>query len=51
VGYNTNGGNPYWRVRNSWGTGWGDNGFINMSMNNSDKGMCGINTQVYYAKF
>jgi len=29
TGYgNYNGANPYWVVRNSWGTGWGQNGFI-----------------------
>jgi len=48
VGYNS--GSAYWRVRNSWGAGWGDHGFINMTQNGGAKGMCGINTQVSYAK-
>jgi len=41
VGYgNDDHGNKYWRVRNSWGTEWGDNGFMNIvtSDNNGPAG-------------
>ena len=37
----------YYRVRNSWGSGWGDNGFINIATS-TGKGVCGINQYVYY---
>merc|ERR1712243_84932 len=37
VGYNTSEG--YWIVRNSWGSSWGDSGYIKMVMG---KNMCGL---------
>lgn len=41
VGYNTEGEDGYFIVRNSWGDDWGANGYINMAVD-TGKGTCGI---------
>lgn len=45
VGYDSN--DQYWIVRNSWGKGWGDHGYIKMGMA-TGKGICGINQYPAY---
>lgn len=36
VGYNKTGDEPYWKVRNSWGTKWGEAGFIRLPFGNEN---------------
>jgi len=39
VGYDTTASKPYWKVRNSWGSSWGEKGFIRLPMGEN---ACGI---------
>merc|ERR550537_1045842 len=45
VGYGTDSGKNYWKVKNSWGANWGEDGYVRVVRN---KNQCGISQQPSY---
>merc|ERR1719498_80001 len=53
VGYGTEKGQDYWIVKNSWGAGWGEHGYLRIlrEMNKQGPGVCGLQSQASYPIF
>jgi len=53
VGYGTDGKQPYWQVKNSWGPAWGNQGFvwIGKTASTNNPGICGIAMMASFPTF
>ena len=50
VGYGTSNKVGYWLIRNSWGTGWGEKGHINIKEDKANTGSCNVERYGYQPK-
>ena len=47
VGWGVSGTTEYWTVRNSWGSSWGEKGYIRLAIT-SGAGICGVQSSPLY---
>jgi KDEL-tailed cysteine endopeptidase len=47
--YSLTNGTSFYLVKNSWGSGWGENGLIRVNATANKGNLCGICSYIYYS--
>ena len=50
VGFDLTQKTPFYKIKNSWGSGWGESGYFRMAVGKSEHGTCNLcgHTMNYY---
>ncbi len=47
VGYGNENGKEFYKIRNSWSSEWGENGYIRVARNINNKNSCYVTNEVF----
>jgi cathepsin L len=48
VGYGSSGSTNYYIIKNSWGSSWGESGYVRLAYGSNDAGACGVQMEPSY---